>query len=122
MLAPSRVLFMSRNNNDYEVNSVSPLALQYGDSSVLERHHVFVTYQVKQRASGSGHEMRARRGVVAVVAVSLHMYFTVRPWSTPNLFSCSTLLRFWLVAVGVVNTAYHIRRHYLCSSPPARMR
>lgn len=39
---------MSRNNNAYEVNSLSPLALQYGDSSVLERHHVFVTFQVKQ--------------------------------------------------------------------------
>ena len=37
---------LPRNNNAYEVNSVSPLALQYGDSSVLERHHVFVTYQV----------------------------------------------------------------------------
>ncbi|CAM9664543.1 unnamed protein product, partial [Ectocarpus sp. 13 AM-2016] len=33
------------NNNAYEVNSLSPLALQHGDSSVLERHHVFVTYQ-----------------------------------------------------------------------------
>lgn len=39
---------MSRNNNAYEVNSLSPLALQYGDSAVLERHHVFVTFQVKQ--------------------------------------------------------------------------
>ncbi len=37
---------MSRNNNDYEVNSLSPLALQHGDSSVLERHHVFVAFQV----------------------------------------------------------------------------
>lgn len=35
-----------RNNNAYEVNSLSPLALQHGDSSVLERHHVFVTYRV----------------------------------------------------------------------------
>ncbi|CAM9356125.1 unnamed protein product, partial [Hapterophycus canaliculatus] len=33
------------NNNAYEVNSLSPLALLYGDSSVLERHHVFITYQ-----------------------------------------------------------------------------
>eukprot|EP00752_Nemacystus_decipiens_P012174 g10792.t1 len=40
------------NNNAYEVNSVSPLALQYGDSSVLERHHVFVTYQVLLQEGG----------------------------------------------------------------------
>lgn len=38
---------MPRNNNDYEVKSLSPLALQHGDSSVLERHHIFVTYQVR---------------------------------------------------------------------------
>lgn len=37
---------MFRNNNDFEVNSLSPLALQHGDSSVLERHHVFTTFQV----------------------------------------------------------------------------
>ncbi|CBJ32977.1 conserved unknown protein [Ectocarpus siliculosus] len=41
------------NNNAYEVNSVSPLALQYGDSSVLERHHVFVTYQVLLEEGGA---------------------------------------------------------------------
>eukprot|EP00903_Cladosiphon_okamuranus_P017086 g15744.t2 len=40
------------NNNAYEVNSVSPLALQYADSSVLERHHVFVTYQVLLHEGG----------------------------------------------------------------------
>lgn len=43
-----------RNNNDYEVNSVSPLAVQYGDSSVLERHHVFITFQVKIKNDGGG--------------------------------------------------------------------
>ena len=42
----TRLPALLRNNNDYEVNSVSPLALQHGDSSVLERHHVFATYQV----------------------------------------------------------------------------
>ncbi|CAN0499931.1 unnamed protein product [Ectocarpus sp. 12 AP-2014] len=41
------------NNNAYEVNSISPLALQYGDSSVLERHHVFVTYQVLLEEGGA---------------------------------------------------------------------
>ncbi|CAM9660218.1 unnamed protein product [Ectocarpus sp. 6 AP-2014] len=41
------------NNNAYEVNSLSPLALQHGDSSVLERHHVFVTYQVLLEEGGA---------------------------------------------------------------------
>ncbi|CAN0274865.1 unnamed protein product [Pylaiella littoralis] len=41
------------NNNDYEVNSLSPLALQHGDSSVLERHHVFVAFQVILEAGGA---------------------------------------------------------------------
>eukprot|EP00752_Nemacystus_decipiens_P001857 g1789.t1 len=41
------------NNNDYEVNSLSPLALQHGDSSVLERHHVFVAYQVILQEGGA---------------------------------------------------------------------
>ncbi|CAN0201643.1 unnamed protein product, partial [Laminaria digitata] len=41
------------NNNAYEVNSLSPLALQHGDSSVLERHHVFVTYQILLQKGGA---------------------------------------------------------------------
>eukprot|EP00904_Undaria_pinnatifida_P009831 jgi/Undpi1/5979/HiC_scaffold_2.g01253.m1 len=41
------------NNNAYEVNSLSPLALQHGDSSVLERHHVFVAYQILLQKGGA---------------------------------------------------------------------
>lgn len=42
----NHIMCITSNNNDYEVNTLSPLALQHGDSSVLERHHVFVTFQV----------------------------------------------------------------------------
>eukprot|EP00752_Nemacystus_decipiens_P012198 g10814.t1 len=41
------------NNNAYEVNILSPLALQHGDSSVLERHHIFTTYQVILEKGGA---------------------------------------------------------------------
>ncbi|CAN0297073.1 unnamed protein product, partial [Discosporangium mesarthrocarpum] len=36
-------------NNQYEVNSLSPLALLHGDSAVLERHHIAKTFQVLLR-------------------------------------------------------------------------
>ncbi|CAB1117562.1 unnamed protein product [Ectocarpus sp. CCAP 1310/34] len=63
------------NNNAYEVNSLSPLALQHGDSSVLERHHVYVTYQASyyhRRMAGTlGHGRESLRGLCDAFVVLL---------------------------------------------------
>ncbi len=37
------------NNNDFEINSKSPLALIYNDISVLESHHASVAFRLLEK-------------------------------------------------------------------------
>ncbi|CAM9778462.1 unnamed protein product, partial [Phaeothamnion confervicola] len=46
------------NNNQFEVNSLSSLALQHSDDSVLERHHVHMTFRVLLRDDGANNIFR----------------------------------------------------------------